>query len=36
MNPEIAEELIGIDARNQLKLFVDVDFRVLPNQQNKT
>jgi hypothetical protein len=36
INPEIAEELIGINARNELKLFLDVDFRVLPTQQNKT
>ena len=32
----MAEELIGVDGFSQLKLFLDVDFRVLNAQQNRT
>lgn len=36
VNPEIAEELIGVDEAGQLRLFLDVDFRVLAHQQSRT
>jgi hypothetical protein len=33
--PEIAEELIGFDSNGRVKLFLDVDFRVIKPTQNK-
>jgi hypothetical protein len=33
--PEVAEELIGFESKGVVKLFLDVDFRVIKPTQNK-
>lgn len=33
--PEVAEELIGVDEGGLMRLYLDVDFRVLTANQNK-
>jgi hypothetical protein len=33
--PEVAEELIGVDSSGLLRLYLDIDFRVLTASQNK-